>query len=153
MSHYLLGVVFLLFICLLFFGIKEGYMDSDVGSIQNDLIQQKTILDKQATSMKNLLEKDPDEVFDMDPILKKIVQKIQTLDNDKKEENIVLTKQLKELRQKLQSFPDLIKQYRAEVKKFSNLKLNEGMTVQEFLPSSQKFLETIKKDIEKILKD
>jgi hypothetical protein len=128
-------------------------MDSDVGSIQNDLIQQKTILDKQATSMKNLLEKDPDEVLDFDPILKKIVQKLQTLDKDKKEENISLTKQLKDLRQKLQSFPDLIKQYRAEVKKFSTIKLNEGMTVQEFLPSSQKFLETIKKDIEKILKD
>ncbi len=128
-------------------------MDSDVVSIQNELIQQKTILDKQATSMKNLLEKDPDEVFDIDPILKKIVQKIQTLDKDKKEENIGLTKQLKDLRQKLYSFPELIKQYRAEVKKFSNLKLNEGMTVQEFLPSSQKFLETIKKDIEKILKD
>jgi hypothetical protein len=156
MSGYLLGIVILLFICLLFFRSKEGFMDSDVMAIQTDITQQKSVIDKHFDAMNMLLKidpsKNPSEAFDVEPILKKIIQKLKDLDKDKKEENVAIMNQLKALRQKIETMPPMIEKYRTEVKKFSNSKIDE-MPVNQFLPSTQQFMEGLKADIAKILKD
>ncbi len=154
MSNYLLALVVLLFLCLLLFRIKEGFMDSDVMAIQTDVTQQKTVVDKQIEAMNRLLKIDPNdpEAFDVEPILKKVIKKLKDLDKDKKEENVAIMNQLKALRQKIETMPPMIEKYRTEVKKFSDTKLDQ-MTVNQFLPSSQQFMEGLKADLEKILKD
>jgi hypothetical protein len=154
MSNYLFAFVVLLFLCLLMFRIQEGFMDSDVMAIQTDITQQKSVVDKQIEAMTRLLKIDPTdpETFDVDPVLKKVIQKLKDLDKDKKEENVAIMNQLKALRQKIETMPPMIEKYRTEVKKFSNSKIDQ-MTVNQFLPSSQKFMEGLKADIDKILKD
>jgi hypothetical protein len=154
MSNYLLALVVLLFLCLLLFRIKEGFMDSDVMAIQTDITQQKSVVDKQIEAMNRLLKIDPNdpEAFDVEPILKKVIKKLKDLDKDKKEENVAIMNQLKALRQKIETMPPMIEKYRTEVKKFSDTKLDQ-MTVNQFLPSSQQFMEGLKADLEKILKD
>ena len=136
------------------FRIQEGFMDSDVMAIQTDITQQKSVVDKQIEAMTRLLKIDPNdpETFDVEPVLKKVIQKLKDLDKDKKEENVAIMNQLKALRQKIETMPPMIEKYRTEVKKFSNSKIDQ-MTVNQFLPSSQKFMEGLKADIEKILKD
>jgi len=135
---------------------QEGFMDSDVMAIQTDITQQKAVVDKQIAAFNTLLKldptKDPNDTFDVEPILKKVITKLQTLDKDKKEENVALMDQLKLLRKKIESVPPLIEKYRAEVKKFSNTKM-EQTTVGQFLPDSKKMMEGLKADIDKILKD
>jgi hypothetical protein len=136
------------------FRIQEGFMDSDVMAIQTDITQQKSVVDKQIEAMTRLLKIDPTdpETFDVEPVLKKVIQKLKDLDKDKKEENVAIMNQLKALRQKIETMPPMIEKYRTEVKKFSNSKIDQ-MTVNQFLPSSQKFMEGLKADIDKILKD
>ncbi len=154
MSNYIFAFVVLLFLCLLMFRIQEGFMDSDVMAIQTDITQQKSVVDKQIEAMTRLLKIDPTdpETFDVEPVLKKVIQKLKDLDKDKKEENVAIMNQLKALRQKIETMPPMIEKYRTEVKKFSNSKIDQ-MTVNQFLPSSQKFMEGLKADIDKILKD
>jgi len=149
---YLLGFVILLFVCLLFFRKKEGFMDSDLISIQNDFIQQKTVLDKQVKSMNNILENDVGDKFDLEPILKNMSNKLIALDQDKKEENIALIKKLKILREKTEGIQPLLVEYRIKLKEFSDAKI-KTYTVKDFLPETQKLMDSIKKDIELILKD
>ena len=136
------------------FRIQEGFMDSDVMAIQTDITQQKSVVDKQIEAMTRLLKIDPNdpETFDVEPVLKKVIQKLKDLDKDKKEENVAIMNQLKALRQKIETMPPMIEKYRTEVKKFSNSKIDQ-MTVNQFLPSSQQFMEGLKADLEKILKD
>jgi flagellar biosynthesis chaperone FliJ len=112
------------------------------------------VVDKQIEAMNRLLKIDPNdpEAFDVEPILKKVIQKLKDLDKDKKEENVAIMNQLKALRQKIETMPPMIEKYRTEVKKFSDTKLDQ-MTVNQFLPSSQQFMEGLKADLEKILKD
>ena len=156
MSNTLLGIVILLFLCLVMFRTQEGFMDSDVMAIQTDITQQKAVVDKQIAAFNTLLKldptKDPNDTFDVEPILKKVITKLQTLDKDKKEENVALMDQLKLLRKKIESVPPLIEKYRTEVKKFSSTKM-EQTTVGQFLPDSKKMMEGLKADIDKILKD
>ena len=156
MSNTLLGIVILLFVCLVMFRSQEGFMDSDVMAIQTDITQQKAVVDKQIAAFNMLLKldpnKDPNDTFDVEPILKKVITKLQTLDKDKKVENVALMDQLKLLRKKIESVPPLIEKYRDEVKKFSNTKM-EQTTVGQFLPDSKKMMEGLKADIDKILKD
>ena len=154
MSNYLFAFVVLLFLCLLMFRIQEGFMDSDVMAIQTDITQQKSVVDKQIEAMTRLLKIDPTdpETFDVEPVLKKVIQKLKDLDKDKKEENVAIMNQLKALRQKIETMPPMIEKYRTEVKKFSNSKIDQ-MTVNQFLPSSQQFMEGLKADLDKILKD
>ena len=158
MSNTLLGVVILLFLCMVMFRTQEGFMDSDVMAIQTDITQQKAVVDKQIAAFNMLLKldpnKDPNDTFDVEPILKKVVTKLQTLDKDKKEENVALMDQLKLLRKKIEEVPPLIEKYRTEVKKFSNTKIEQTTTtVGQFLPESKKMIEGLKADIDKILKD
>jgi hypothetical protein len=138
------------------FRSQEGFMDSDVMAIQTDITQQKAVVDKQIAAFNMLLKldpnKDPNDTFDVEPILKKVITKLQTLDKDKKVENVALMDQLKLLRKKIESVPPLIEKYRDEVKKFSNTKM-EQTTVGQFLPDSKKMMEGLKADIDKILKD
>ena len=47
----------------------------------------------------------------------------------------------------------MMETYRNEVKKFSGTKLNEAMTVKDFLPATQSLLEGLQKDVEKMLKE
>jgi len=156
MSNTLLGIVILLFLCLVMFRSQEGFMDSDVMAIQTDITQQKAVVDKQIAAFNMLLKldptKDPNDTFDVEPILKKVITKLQALDKDKKEENVALMDQLKLLRKKIESVPPLIEKYRDEVKKFSNTKM-EQTTIGQFLPDSKKMMEGLKADIDKILKD
>ena len=156
MSNTLLGVVILLFLCTVMFRTQEGFMDSDVMAIQTDITQQKAVVDKQIAAFNMLMKldptKDPNDTFDVEPILKKVITKLQTLDKDKKEENVALMDQLKLLRKKIEEVPPLIEKYRTEVKKFSNTKM-EKTTVGQFLPDSKKMIEGLKADIDKILKD
>ena len=156
MSNTLLGIVILLFLCMVMFRTQEGFMDSDVMAIQTDITQQKAVVDKQIAAFNMLLKldpnKDPNDTFDVEPILKKVITKLQTLDKDKKEENVALMDQLKLLRKKIESVPPLIEKYRTEVKKFSNTKMDQT-TVGQFLPDSKKMMEGLKADIDKILKD
>jgi hypothetical protein len=158
MSNTLLGIVILLFLCMVMFRTQEGFMDSDVMAIQTDITQQKAVVDKQIAAFNMLLKldpnKDPNDTFDVEPILKKVVTKLQTLDKDKKEENVALMGQLKLLRKKIEEVPPLIEKYRTEVKKFSNTKMDQTTTtVGQFLPESKKMIEGLKADIDKILKD
>jgi len=158
MSNTLLGIVILLFLCMMMFRTQEGFMDSDVMAIQTDITQQKAVVDKQIAAFNMLLKldpnKDPNDTFDVEPILKKVVAKLQTLDKDKKEENVALMGQLKLLRKKIEEVPPLIEKYRTEVKKFSNTKMDQTTTtVGQFLPESKKMIEGLKADIDKILKD
>jgi hypothetical protein len=138
------------------FRSQEGFMDSDVMAIQTDITQQKAVVDKQIAAFNMLLKldpnKDPNDTFDVEPILKKVITKLQSLDKDKKAENVALMDQLKLLRKKIESVPPLIEKYRDEVKKFSNTKM-EQTTVGQFLPDSKKMMEGLKADIDKILKD
>ena len=156
MSNTLLGGVILLFLCTVMFRTQEGFMDSDVMAIQTDITQQKAVVDKQIAAFNMLMKldpnKDPNDTFDVEPILKKVITKLQTLDKDKKEENVALMDQLKLLRKKIEEVPPLIEKYRTEVKKFSNTKM-EKTTVGQFLPDSKKMIEGLKADIDKILKD
>ena len=157
MSNALLGVVVLLFLGLLFFRKKEGFMDSDIMSIQTDVTQQKAALDKHLTAFNMLMktdpEKDPNDTFDLQPTIKKIILKLQALDVDKKETDKPLVEQLQSLRKKMEDVPPLIEKYRSEVNKFSDVSINEHMTVKQFLPKTQKFMEGLKEDLAKILKD
>lgn len=158
MSNTLLGIVILLFLCTVMFRTQEGFMDSDVMAIQTDITQQKAVIDKQIAAFNMLLKldpnKDPNDTFDVEPILKKVITKLQTLDKDKKEENVALMDQLKLLRKKIEEVPPLIEKYRTEVKKFSNTKMDQTTTtVGQFLPESKKMIEVLKADIDKILKD
>jgi hypothetical protein len=127
-------------------------MDSDLISIQNDLIEQKTILDKQIKSLNTILEKEIGDKFELEPILKNMIKKLNALDIDKKEENVSLIKKLKALREKTESIQPFLVQYRIKLKEFSDSKIN-NYTVKEFLPATQQFMDSIKKDIEEILKD
>ena len=158
MSNTLLGIVILLFLCMVMFRTQEGFMDSDVMAIQTDITQQKAVIDKQIAAFNMLLKldpnKDPNDTFDIEPILKKVVTKLQTLDKEKKAENVALMDQLKLLRKKIEEVPPLIEKYRTEVKKFSNTKMDQTTTtVGQFLPESKKMIEVLKADIDKILKD
>ncbi len=158
MSNTLLGIVILLFLCTVMFRTQEGFMDSDVMAIQTDITQQKAVIDKQIAAFNMLLKldpnKDPNDTFDIEPILKKVVTKLQTLDKEKKAENVALMDQLKLLRKKIEEVPPLIEKYRTEVKKFSNTKMDQTTTtVGQFLPESKKMIEVLKADIDKILKD
>ena len=152
-SELLLGLAVLLLLASVFLELREGYMDSDVMSIQNDLTLQKVLVDKQLKAMNTVVEKEPDDTVDIAPILKKMVTKLQTLVKEGKPENAALIQQLKDLRQKTENLPPMMETYRNEVKKFSGTKLNEAMTVKEFLPATQSLLEGLKKDVEKMLKE
>ena len=149
----LLGIAVLLLFISVFLPPREGYMDSDVMSIQNDLTLQKVLVDKQLNAMNLIVEKEPDDTVDIGPILKKMVTKLQTLVKEGKPENAQLIQQLKDLRQKTEQLPPIIETYRNEVKKFSGTKLNEAMTVKDFLPATQSFIEGLKKDAKKILEE
>ena len=149
---YLLGFVVLLFIALLFVTRKEGYMDSDLVSIQNDVIKQKTLLDKLVKSLNVILEKDAADKLDLDPLSKNIINKLKTLVDKKAPENVPLIEELMKLKEKTESLQPLIDEYRKKIKELSESKVN-SYTMADVLPETQKRMEAIKKDIERILKD
>ena len=149
---YLLGFVVLLFIALLFVPRKEGYMDSDLVSIQNDVIKQKTLLDKLVKSLNVILEKDAADKLDLDPLSKNILNKLKTLVDKKAPENVPLIEELMKLKEKTESLQPLIDEYRKKIKELSESKVN-SYTMADVLPETQKRMEAIKKDIERILKD
>ena len=149
---YLLGFVILLFIALLFVPRKEGYMDSDLVSIQNDVIKQKTLLDKLVKSFNVILEKDAADKLDVDPLSKTIIQKLKLLIEKQTPENVPLIEQLMLLKEKTESLKPLIDEYRKKIKELSESKVN-SFTMADVLPETQKKMEDIKKDIEKLLKD
>ena len=149
---YLLGFVILLFIALLFVPRKEGYMDSDLVSIQNDVIKQKTLLDKLVKSFNVILEKDAADKLDVDPLSKNIIQKLKLLIEKQTPENVPLIEQLMLLKEKTESLQPLINEYRKKIKELSESKVN-SFTMADVLPETQKRMEDIKKDIEKLLKD
>jgi len=149
---YLLGFVVLLFIALLFVPRKEGYMDSDLVSIQNDVIKQKTLLDKLVKSLNVILEKDAADKLDLDPLSKNIINKLKTLVDKKAPENVPLIEELMKLKEKTESLQPLIDEYRKKIKELSESKVN-SYTMADVLPETQKRMEAIKKDIERILKD
>lgn len=149
---YLLGFVILLFIALLFVPRKEGYMDSDLVSIQNDVIKQKTLLDKLVKSFNVILEKDAADKLDIDPLSKNIIQKLKLLIEKKTPENTPLIEQLMLLKEKTENLQPLITEYRKKIKELSESKVN-NFTMADVLPETQKRIEDIKKDIEKLLKD
>lgn len=149
---YLLGFVILLFIALLFVPRKEGYMDSDLVSIQNDVIKQKTLLDKLVKSFNVILEKDAADKLDVDPLSKNIIQKLKLLIEKQTPENVPLIEQLMLLKEKTESLKPLIDEYRKKIKELSESKVN-SFTMADVLPETQKKMEDIKKDIEKLLKD
>ena len=149
---YLLGFVILLFIALLFVPRKEGYMDSDLVSIQNDVIKQKTLLDKLVKSFNVILEKDAADKLDVDPLSKNIIQKLKLLIEKQTPENVPLIEQLMLLKEKTESLKPLIDEYRKKIKELSESKVN-SFTMADVLPETQKRMEDIKKDIEKLLKD
>lgn len=149
---YLLGFVILLFIALLFVPRKEGYMDSDLVSIQNDVIKQKTLLDKLVKSFNVILEKDAADKLDVDPLSKNIIQKLKMLIEKQTPENVPLIEQLMLLKEKTESLKPLIDEYRKKIKELSESKVN-SFTMADVLPETQKRMEDIKKDIEKLLKD
>lgn len=149
---YLLGFVVLLFIALLFVPRKEGYMDSDLVSIQNDVIKQKTLLDKLVKSFNVILEKDASDKLDVDPLSKNIIKKLKLLIEKQTPENVPLIEQLMLLKEKTESLQPLITEYRKKIKELSESKVN-NFTMADVLPETQKKMEDIKKDIEKLLKD
>ena len=149
---YLLGFVILLFIALLFVPRKEGYMDSDLVSIQNDVIKQKTLLDKLVKSFNVILEKDAADKLDVDPLSKNIIQKLKLLIDKRTPENVPLIEQLMLLKEKTENLKPLIDEYRKKIKELSESKVN-SFTMADVLPETQKRMEDIKKDIEKLLKD
>lgn len=149
---YLLGFVILLFIALLFVPRKEGYMDSDLVSIQNDVIKQKTLLDKLVKSFNVILEKDAADKLDVDPLSKNIIQKLKMLIEKQTPENVPLIEQLMLLKEKTESLQPLIAEYRKKIKELSESKVN-SYTMADVLPETQKRMEDIKKHIEKLLKD
>lgn len=149
---YLLGFVVLLFIALLFVPRKEGYMDSDLVSIQNDVIKQKTLLDKLVKSLNVILEKDASDKLDVDPLSKNIIQKLKILIEKQTPENVPLIEELMKLKEKTESLQPLITEYRKKIKELSESKVN-NFTMADVLPETQKRMEDIKKDIERILKD
>ena len=149
---YLLGFVILLFIALLFVPRKEGYMDSDLVSIQNDVIKQKTLLDKLVKSFNVILEKDAADKLDVDPLSKNIIQKLKLLIDKRTPENVPLIEQLMLLKEKTENLKPLIDEYRKKIKELSESKVN-NFTMADVLPETQKRMEDIKKDIEKLLKD
>jgi hypothetical protein len=149
---YLLGFVVLLFIALLFVPRKEGYMDSDLVSIQNDVIKQKTLLDKLVKSLNVILEKDASDKLDVDPLSLNIINKLKTLIDKKAPENVPLIEELMKLKEKTESLQPLINEYRKKIKELSETKVN-SFTMADVLPETQKRMEDIKKDIERILKD
>ena len=149
---YLLGFVVLLFIALLFVPRKEGYMDSDLVSIQNDVIKQKTLLDKLVKSLNVILEKDAADKLDVDPLSKNIIQKLKMLIEKQTPENVPLIEELMKLKEKTESLQPLINEYRKKIKELSESKVN-SFTMADVLPETQKRMEDIKKDIERILKD
>ena len=149
---YLLGFVVLLFIALLFVPRKEGYMDSDLVSIQNDVIKQKTLLDKLVKSLNVILEKDAADKLDVDPLSKNIINKLKTLIEKQTPENVPLIEELMKLKEKTESLQPLINEYRKKIKELSETKVN-SFTMADVLPETQKRMEDIKKDIERILKD
>jgi hypothetical protein len=149
---YLLGFVVLLFIALLFVPRKEGYMDSDLVSIQNDVIKQKTLLDKLVKSLNVILEKDAADKLDVDPLSKNIINKLKTLIEKQTPENVPLIEELMKLKEKTESLQPLINEYRKKIKELSETKVN-SFTMADVLPETQKRMEAIKKDIERILKD
>ena len=149
---YLLGFVILLFIALLFVPRKEGYMDSDLVSIQNDVIKQKTLLDKLVKSFNVILEKDAADKLDVDPLSKNIIQKLKMLIEKQTPENVPLIEQLMLLKEKTENLKPLITEYRKKIKELSESKVN-SFTMADVLPETQKRMEDIKKDIEKLLKD
>jgi len=149
---YLLGFVILLFIALLFVPRKEGYMDSDLVSIQNDVIKQKTLLDKLVKSFNVILEKDAADKLDVDPLSKNIIQKLKLLIDKRTPENVPLIEQLMLLKEKTENLKPLIDEYRKKIKEMTESKVN-SFTMADVLPETQKRMEDIKKDIEKLLKD
>jgi len=149
---YLLGFVVLLFIALLFVPRKEGYMDSDLVSIQNDVIKQKTLLDKLVKSLNVILEKDAADKLDVDPLSLNIINKLKTLIDNRTPENVPLIEELMKLKEKTESLQPLITEYRKKIKELSETKVN-SFTMADVLPETQKRMEDIKKDIERILKD
>ncbi len=149
---YLLGFVVLLFIALLFVPRKEGYMDSDLVSIQNDVIKQKTLLDKLVKSLNVILEKDVADKLDLDPLSVNIINKLKTLIDKKTPENVPLIEELMKLKEKTENLQPLINEYRKKIKELSESKVN-NFTMADVLPETQKRMEDIKKDIERILKD
>jgi len=149
---YLLGFVVLLFIALLFVPRKEGYMDSDLVSIQNDVIKQKTLLDKLVKSLNVILEKDVADKLDLDPLSVNIINKLKTLVDKKTPENVPLIEELMKLKEKTENLQPLINEYRKKIKELSESKVN-NFTMADVLPETQKRMEDIKKDIERILKD
>ena len=149
---YLLGFVVLLFIALLFVPRKEGYMDSDLVSIQNDVIKQKTLLDKLVKSLNVILEKETSDKLDVDPLSKNIINKLKTLIDKNTPENVPLIEELMKLKKKTEGLQPLINDYRKKIKELSESKVN-SYTMADVLPETQKRMEDIKKDIERILKD
>lgn len=149
---YLLGFVVLLFIAFLFVPRKEGYMDSDLVSIQNDVIKQKTLLDKLVKSLNVILEKDAADKLDVDPLSKNIIQKLKMLIEKQTPENVPLIEELMKLKEKTEGLQPLITEYRKKIKELSESKVN-SFTMADVLPETQKRMEDIKKDIERILKD
>jgi hypothetical protein len=149
---YLLGFVVLLFIALFFVPHKEGYMDSDLVSIQNDVIKQKTLLDKLVKSLNVILEKDASDKLDVDPLSLNIINKLKTLIDKKAPENVPLIEELMKLKEKTEGLQPLINEYRKKIKELSESKVN-SYTLADVLPETQKRMEDIKKDIERILKD
>jgi hypothetical protein len=149
---YLLGFVILLFIALLFVPRKEGYMDSDLVSIQNDVIKQKTLLDKLVKSLNVILEKDAADKLDVDPLSKNIINKLKLLIEKQTPENVPLIEQLMLLKEKTENLQPLITEYRKKIKELSETKVN-NYTMADVLPETKKRMEDIKKDIERLLKD
>lgn len=67
-------------------------------------------------------------------------------------ENVPLIEELKKMKEKTESLQPLINDYRKKIKELSESKVN-NYKMTDVLPETQKKMEDIKKDIERILKD
>ena len=83
---------------------------------------------------------------------KNIIQKLKLLIEKQTPENVPLIEQLMLLKEKTESLKPLIDEYRKKIKELSESKVN-SFTMADVLPETQKKMEDIKKDIEKLLKD
>ena len=77
---------------------------------------------------------------------------MKTLVDKKAPENVPLIEELMKLKEKTESLQPLIDEYRKKIKELSESKVN-SYTMADVLPETQKRMEAIKKDIERILKD
>jgi fatty acid-binding protein DegV len=99
-----------------------------------------------------ILEKDVADKLDVDPLSLNIINKLKTLIDKRTPENVPLIEELMKLKEKTESLQPLINEYRKKIKELSETKVN-SFTMADVLPETQKRMEDIKKDIERILKD